>query len=42
MGGTGSPAAADEATQDALAYKLYQQRGTAPWPSCSAQRLEDA
>ena len=37
MGGTGSPAAADEATQDQLAYKLYQQRGTAPWPSCSAQ-----
>lgn len=37
MGGTGSPAEADEATQDALAYKLYQQRGTAPWPSCSAQ-----
>ena len=43
MGGTGSPAEADEATQDALAYKLYQQRGTAPWPSCSAQLgLEDA
>lgn len=37
MGGTGSPAEADEATQDQLAYKLYQQRGTAPWPSCSAQ-----
>jgi len=43
MGGTGSPAEAPEATQDALAYKLYQQRGTAPWPSCSAQLdLEDA
>jgi hypothetical protein len=43
MGGTGSPAEAAEATQDALAYKLYQQRGTAPWPSCSAQLdLEDA
>ena len=43
MGGTGSPAEAAEATQDALAYKLYQQRGTAPWPSCSAQlNLEDA
>ncbi|MDA0172012.1 transglycosylase family protein [Solirubrobacter taibaiensis] len=41
MGGTGSPAEADEATQDALAYKLYQERGTAPWPACSAQ-LEDA
>jgi peptidoglycan hydrolase-like protein with peptidoglycan-binding domain len=37
MGGSGSPAAADEATQDALAYKLFQARGTAPWPSCSAQ-----
>jgi hypothetical protein len=37
MGGVGSPAAADEPTQDAAAYKLYQQRGTAPWPSCSAQ-----
>ena len=43
MGGTGSPAEAAEATQDALAFKLYQQRGTAPWPSCSAQLdLEDA
>ncbi|MBE2319206.1 transglycosylase family protein [Solirubrobacter sp. CPCC 204708] len=43
MGGTGSPAEADEATQDQLAYKLYQERGTAPWPSCSAQlNLEDA
>jgi peptidoglycan hydrolase-like protein with peptidoglycan-binding domain len=43
MGGTGSPAEAAEATQDTLAYKLYQQRGTAPWPSCSAQLdLEDA
>ena len=37
MGGTGNPAQADEATQDALAYKLYQQRGTAPWPACSAK-----
>src|SRR5690349_12695461 len=37
MGGTGSPAEAPEATQDALAYKLYQQRGTAPWPACSAK-----
>ena len=36
MGGTGSPAQADEATQDALAYKLYEQRGTAPWPTCGA------
>ena len=40
MGGTGSPAEADEATQDQLAYKLYQQRGTAPWPTCGA-KLDD-
>jgi peptidoglycan hydrolase-like protein with peptidoglycan-binding domain len=37
MGGTGNPAEASEATQDALAYKLFQERGTAPWPSCSKQ-----
>jgi hypothetical protein len=36
MGGEGSPAEADEATQDALALKLYQLKGTAPWPACSA------
>lgn len=43
MGGTGSPAEAPEATQDALAYKLYQERGTAPWPACSAKLdLDDA
>ena len=41
MGGTGSPAEADEATQDQLAYKLYQQRGTAPWPTCGA-KLDEA
>jgi peptidoglycan hydrolase-like protein with peptidoglycan-binding domain len=41
MGGTGNPAEADEATQDQLAYKLYQQRGTAPWPTCGA-KLDDA
>jgi peptidoglycan hydrolase-like protein with peptidoglycan-binding domain len=41
MGGTGSPAEAPEATQDALAYKLYQQRGTAPWPTCGA-KLDEA
>jgi peptidoglycan hydrolase-like protein with peptidoglycan-binding domain len=40
LGGVGNPADADEATQDALAYKLYQQRGTAPWPSCS-EKLDD-
>jgi peptidoglycan hydrolase-like protein with peptidoglycan-binding domain len=36
MGGTGNPADADEATQDALATKLYTLRGTAPWPACAA------
>ncbi len=35
MGGTGDPAAADGATQDAMAAKLYAARGTAPWPVCS-------
>jgi hypothetical protein len=34
LGGTGDPAAADEATQDAMAAKLYAQRGSAPWPAC--------
>ena len=37
MGGEGDPAEADEATQDAMALKLYEERGTAPWPSCSKQ-----
>ena len=37
LGGTGDPAEADEATQDALALKLYQERGLAPWPACSAK-----
>ncbi len=36
LGGTGDPIDADEATQDALAAKLYAERGTAPWPSCAA------
>jgi Transglycosylase-like domain/Putative peptidoglycan binding domain len=36
MGGTGDPAKAPEATQDAMAAKLYAQRGTAPWPVCGA------
>ncbi len=40
MGGEGDPAEADEATQDAMALKLYEERGTAPWPSCSKQ-LDD-
>jgi hypothetical protein len=34
MGGSGDPAKADEATQDAMAAKLYAQRGAAPWPVC--------
>jgi peptidoglycan hydrolase-like protein with peptidoglycan-binding domain len=37
MGGEGDPAEADEATQDALALKLFKERGLAPWPSCSKQ-----
>jgi peptidoglycan hydrolase-like protein with peptidoglycan-binding domain len=37
LGGTGSPADADEATQDLFAARLYAERGTAPWPACSAQ-----
>ncbi|WP_028061728.1 transglycosylase family protein [Candidatus Solirubrobacter pratensis] len=36
LGGTGDPAKADEATQDAMAAKLYAARGTAPWPVCGA------
>jgi peptidoglycan hydrolase-like protein with peptidoglycan-binding domain len=41
MGGEGNPAEADEATQDALAQKLYALRGTAPWPACSAELQQD-
>ena len=37
MGGEGSPAEADETTQDAMAFKLYSLKGAAPWPACSAQ-----
>ncbi len=33
-GGTGDPAKADEATQDAIAAKLLAAEGTAPWPVC--------
>ncbi len=39
MGGTGKPEDADPATQDAMAMKLYQQRGWQPWvtaPRCGA------
>jgi hypothetical protein len=35
MGGTGDPAEAPESTQDRLAVKLYNQRGTAPWGRCA-------
>jgi peptidoglycan hydrolase-like protein with peptidoglycan-binding domain len=41
MGGEGNPAEADEATQDALAQKLFALRGTAPWPACSAELQQD-
>jgi peptidoglycan hydrolase-like protein with peptidoglycan-binding domain len=37
LGGTGDPARADEATQDRMALRLYQQRGAAPWPVCGAR-----
>ena len=34
LGGTGDPAAAPEAEQDARAAQLLAERGTAPWPVC--------
>ena len=34
VGGTGDPAAAPAAEQDARAAALYQERGAAPWPYC--------
>lgn len=34
-GGTGDPAQAPESVQDRIAVKLYQARGTAPWPNCA-------
>ncbi len=34
IGGSGDPAAAPEAEQDARAAQLLAQRGTAPWPVC--------
>jgi hypothetical protein len=34
MGGSGDPAAAPEAEQDARAAQLLERRGTAPWPAC--------
>src|SRR3954452_10408891 len=33
-GGTGDPAQAPESVQDRVAVKLYNARGTAPWPNC--------
>ena len=34
VGGTGNPAAASEAEQDARAAQLYAQSGSSPWPVC--------
>jgi peptidoglycan hydrolase-like protein with peptidoglycan-binding domain len=34
LGGSGDPAAAPEAEQDARAAQLLAKRGTAPWPVC--------
>jgi hypothetical protein len=34
VGGTGDPAAASEAEQDARAARLYVERGSQPWPTC--------
>lgn len=34
-GPAGDPARASEAEQDRRALKLYQARGTAPWPNCA-------
>jgi len=34
VGGSGDPAAASEAEQDARAAQLYSQSGSAPWPTC--------
>jgi hypothetical protein len=34
LGGSGDPAKASEATQDAMAAKLLSLRGTSPWPVC--------
>jgi hypothetical protein len=36
LGGTGDPAAADEAEQDRIAAKLLAAEGTTPWPACGA------
>jgi hypothetical protein len=34
VGGSGDPAAAPEAIQDAMAARLQAQRGSSPWPVC--------
>jgi hypothetical protein len=34
VGGTGDPAAAPPAEQDARAAALYSQQGSSPWPNC--------
>ncbi len=34
VGGSGDPAAAPPAEQDARAQALYDQRGSSPWPTC--------
>ena len=34
LGGSGDPADAPESVQDAMAAKLYAQRGSQPWPVC--------
>ena len=36
LGGSGDPAAAPESVQDAMAAKLYAQRGASPWPACGS------
>ena len=36
LGGSGDPAAAPESVQDAMAAKLYAQRGAQPWPVCGS------
>jgi hypothetical protein len=37
LGFSGLPNLNNPATQDAAAYKLYNERGWAPWPSCSTR-----
>ena len=37
LGFTGLPNLNNPATQDAAAYKLYDERGWGPWPTCSAR-----